>query len=152
MAATYRTEHYGLCRWQGSDKPTRTDFVNDNIQIDSKLWEHASNAAVHLTATQKERVSDPFCIRVVQGTGTAQRTIVLDFAPTFVLYMKADNAPVRYTGTTTVVNAAAAVQNTGGTNGAALSGDTLVISHGVTGGVDYDLNNDQEQYIIFAMR
>ncbi len=152
MAATNRTEHYGLCSWTGSDKPTRTDFVNDNIQIDTKLWEHANNALLHMTAEQKERVSEPFCIRTVQGTGSAERTIVLNFVPRFVLYMMMDEAPVKYENGKTTLNFAAAVQNAGGTLGAALSGTRLTISHGETSEVKYDLNSEDGQYVVFAVR
>ncbi len=36
MASSQKTR-FGLNKWIGADKPTRTDFVNDNTKIDSRL-------------------------------------------------------------------------------------------------------------------
>ena len=43
----------GLNRWQGTDKPARSDFVADNETLDALLTEHFGDTQAHLSAEDR---------------------------------------------------------------------------------------------------
>ncbi len=152
MASSSRTNHYMLNQWAGSDKPTRSDFVRDNALIDTAIWQHVSDAYAHLSNFEKTRVSDPYVTTVVQGTGESSRTITFDFTPKLVIVFAADEPIVKYENGESVVNACAAVTAVGSTGGCAMSSGGLILYSSADGGVRYDLNNIDKQYIVTAFR
>lgn len=152
MASSDKTRHLMLNVWEGTDKPTRSDFVQDNQLIDAAIWMHTADPYLHLTDAEKARVGDPYFVDVVQGTGTAQRTISFDFTPKVVIYFAADEPPVETSSGITTVSACIAVNGIGGSGTCVIGSAGLIVNHGTAGNICYDLNNTGKQYIIIAFR
>ena len=152
MASSTKTAHYDLNVWQGSDRPSRSDFVRDNQLIDETIWTHETNMTMHLTSAEKARVSSPYAIRSVQGDDAASRTVTFDFSPQLVICFAADEPPVKTTGNVTYLNSCIAVQGQGASSGCALGGGTLTLYQTTTGDIRYNLNNSGSQYILVAFR
>ena len=152
MASTGMTEHYHLNTWTGTDKPTRTDFVRDNLLLDAAIWEHANSTYKHLTNEEKERVSAPFCIKTVQGTDAAQRSITFDFAPKLVIYFAADEPPISVENGVVTVRCGFAAAGAGASASCSLGASALTVTHGTSNGVAYDLNSSGTQYIAVGIR
>ena len=94
MSSSFKTNHYSLNNWIGTDKPKREDFNYDNQQVDSalhgintELTSHKGDTGAHLT--EGERASWDGKIKVVSGVyygdGKTNRAISLGFKPLFVL-------------------------------------------------------------------
>lgn len=152
MASSDKTEHYMLNLWDGTDKPTRSDFVRDNVIIDTALWLHVIDAYAHLTEAEKQRVSQPSEFNVYQGTDEASKALALSFQPRFVLYFAADEPPIEYTSGETIINCCAAVYGAGSTGGCALGSSAFTVYQRTEGTVKYDLNNSDKQYVLIAFR
>ncbi len=148
MASTNKTDNLHLNKWIETDKPTRADFVSDNNIIDEVISTHIDSDSVHLRGIEKERVSNPYQFRFIQGTGESSRTVNLDISPKFVIYFMFDEAPVKVSSGTAVVNFGIAVNGNGGSGGCELSGNRLVLSQGTQNGVKYNLNESDTQYTI----
>lgn len=152
MASSNTTPHYMLNNWSGTDKPTRTDFVRDNMLIDTVIWQHESDVNMHMTREEKQRISAPFQIKSLQGTDTATRSVTFDFNPKIVLYFAVGEPPVKTDNGVTTVNCGAAAYAVGASGNCALGTDTFIVTHGTDGTVNYNLNSSQCQYIAIAMR
>lgn len=152
MASSSKTAHYDLNVWQGSDRPSRSDFVRDNQLIDEAIWTHEAKLTMHLTADEKARVSSPFAIRTIQGDDAATRTVTFDFSPQMVICFAADEPPVKTTGNVTYLNSCIAVQGQGASSGCALGSGNLILYQTTTGDIRYNLNNSDCQYILVAFR
>ena len=63
MASTNKTQNLGLNNWLETDKPKRIDFVSDNAIVDNILGTHIKDNDIHLTSSEKDRVSEPFEVR-----------------------------------------------------------------------------------------
>lgn len=93
MASTEKTSIIGLSKWLAGDKPKRADFVADNEKIDQTLGGHISNASLHLTEQMRERLQNPVSFTQVTGSGSASRSVVLDFEPLFVAVFAVGKPP-----------------------------------------------------------
>ena len=152
MASSNKTTHYQLNLWDGSDKPTRTDFANDNVLIDTALWMHVADIHMHLTAAEKARVGAPFEVQVLQGTNAAQRTVSFDFTPTLAICFAADEPPVKNLSGINYINCGIAAAGFGSTGGCALGASGVILNYTNDGLVRYNLNNSDNQYVIIAFR
>ncbi|MBQ1546193.1 MAG: hypothetical protein IIZ59_01510 [Clostridia bacterium] len=152
MASSHKTRNLLLNVWDGTDKPTRSDFVQDNQLIDAAIWLHTADRYLHLTDEEKTRVGNPYYTDVVQGTGTAQRTISFDFTPKLVIYFALDEPPVVTNNGVTTVNCCIAVNGIGGSGTCVIAAAGLVITHGTVGNLCYDLNSTAKQYAVVAFR
>lgn len=152
MASSSTTPHYMLNSWSGTDKPTRADFVRDNLLIDTVIWQHESDINMHMTRDEKHRVQAPFDVKMIQGTDTASRTIEFNFSPKLVIYFAVGEPPVKVENGTTVVNCCVAAAGYGESASCALGTSSLIVEHGTSGSVNYNLNNSDCQYVAFAMR
>ena len=141
-----------LNNWVGTDKPTRSDFVRDNILIDTAIWQHTADAYAHLSNSEKTRVSDPYVTSVYQGTDAAHNTITFDFTPKLVICFAAELPPVSVDNGVTTVRFGVAVNGIGSSGGCALGTSGLIVDQGQTGDLKYDLNNSDNQYIVIAFR
>ncbi len=148
MSSTNKTENLHLNKWIETDKPTRADFVSDNNIIDEVITTHIDNDGVHLRGIEKERASDPYKLRVIQGTGESSRIVNLDISPQLVIYFAFDEAPVKVSSGTAVVNFGIALNRNGGSGGCELSDKKLVLTQGTQNGVKYNLNESDTQYVI----
>ena len=153
MSSTNKTP-LGLNQWIETDRPKRTDFVNDNAILDTVITTHINNEDMHLTSfEEKLRASEPFKIGTVFGTGNTSTLYRLNFEPKLVIVFKKDSAPVEYTNGYMKVNAAIAT-NTGTSGGITISGDAVKLQQSTiaVNGVFLNLNQELAQYILVAFR
>ncbi len=94
MPSSYKTEHLGLNRWIGSDKPKRADFNEDNILIDTAFAEHLADHTTHTTQEEKQLWNTPFAAGSYAGNNAAARTISLGFTPRAVCVSAVGVAPI----------------------------------------------------------
>lgn len=154
MASSSYTPNLHLSNWSASDRPKRADFVSDNSIIDTALGGHLADSAVHLTAAEKERIAEPFVLRVYSGNGEATRTIDLGFQAKLVIVYRRGVSPVSVSSGETHVNCAVASFGYGGTAGIALNTSGVLVSQSASAsdGQMVDLNKSGTQYTIVAFR
>lgn len=154
MASSNYTTNLHLNAWTDSDRPKRADFVSDNSIIDTQLGGHILNSAIHLTASEKDKVDEPFVFRLYAGSGEAERTISLNFTPKFVMAFKRGVPPVEYSNGVNTVNSAYASYGHGSTVGISLSssGVTVSESSSAVNGIKVSLNESGSQYTMIAFK
>lgn len=81
MASSSKTEGLRLNQWAGSDKPQRTDFNYDNMQLESLVGGHIENSGIHLTETEKDKALNCCKTGSYRGNGNLEQTISLGFTP-----------------------------------------------------------------------
>ena len=101
MAASEKTAFLGLSLWAGTDKPKRSDFVEDNEALETLVGGHLQNNDLHLNAARLARVDAPFEVRTYTGTGAENRSIVFGFAPRAVMVFAVGKGAAEYNGTCT---------------------------------------------------
>ncbi len=158
MASANKTEHLLLNSWDETDRPQRNDFNTDNTIIDTVLGEHIENNSIHLTETEKNRVSSPYVVVPYAGTGEESITLSLPVVPKFALVYRKGMPFSLYdtqTGVNKVYGGVAFTSGGGASAGVSLSttgGITLAQSMAESGGVHYCLNEDGGQYIVIVFR
>lgn len=156
MPASQKTEHLGLNQWQGTDKPKRIDFVEDNAAVDRAIYNHTSNQEVHLSDTDREVFSSPAVMGTYVGDGQEEQQISLPFQPSAVFVMRMDSGPVEwYSGGYTLTNFGFATQESG-TSGVSLTGKVMFVHQSLEEPIEGDnlmnLNMDYGQYFYIALR
>lgn len=153
MASSNYTTNLHLSAWSDSDRPKRADFVSDNAIIDSQLGGHILNGSIHLTADEKQKVTEPYVLKTYSGSGSESRTIILDFAPKMVIVYKRNTAPIMYENGDTVVNCGIAGYGASGSGGISVSGKNVTL-HETTAssGSRVSLNASGSQYTLIAFR
>lgn len=156
MPTNHKTPKLQLNSWLGTDKPMRSDFVEDNTLLDTLLGGHLEDSQLHLSQQDRTALSSPFVVELLGGTGDATRNHVLPFAPRFAMVFLR-NAPFSHYDADsgcTVCNAAA-VGSGVNSGGAALSGTTLTLTQTQSTPDDrvfYNLNANGGQYACVAFR
>ncbi len=152
MASTNKTPYLGLNQWLGTDKPTRSDFALDNSILDEKVGSHINASLQHLTSEEKEKLDNPYVIKIIQGTGDKIRTVTLDFTPSIALCFIPD-APMCVTenGVSTV-NAAFSISDVGGSGGIIIAENAVKLRNTTDGNTVFNLNASGTQYILAAFR
>ena len=153
MSSTNKTP-LGLNQWIETDRPKRTDFVNDNAILDTVIRTHITDEGIHLTSNEEKlRATEPFKIGTVFGTGTSSTLFRLNFEPKLVIVFKKNSAPVEYANGYMKVNSAIATSE-GTSGGITISGDAVNLTQSKTAdnGVFLNLNEAQAQYILVAFR
>lgn len=97
MPSTNKTTHLNLNQWTASDRPMRNDFNNDNSIVDSVLGGHIGDGSIHVTAQEKQYLTDPMAVQIYTGDGTAQRTLTASAEFRFMLVF-AKNKPFALNG------------------------------------------------------
>lgn len=146
----------GLNRWQGTDKPMRSDFVADNDTLDALLTGHFADTDKHLTDVDRLILNGPV-VGTYAGNGAASRTVTLAFSPKAVLVFMAD-APVQGYDSSRqcrLENVGFATQQ-GGTRTLSLAGAAMTV-HQAQGtpaadGTAENLNRTAAQYLYVAFR
>ena len=153
MASTNKTPNLRLNNWLESDKPMRTDFVADNTIIDNILGTHVNDEDIHLTLSEKDRVSSPYSVSLEYGTGASSITYNPGFSPTMAIIFKTTTPVMRTVSGYPVMNFAIATRK-GSTGGATLSGSTFTVRQTSTSenGVLYNLNEENEAYVIIYFK
>lgn len=157
MASTNKTEYLSLNAWVESDRPQRADFNSDNSIIDSALGAHLENDDLHLTSTEKARISRPFTVVSYVGTGAASLKVTLPLVAQAVLVYREDMPFTVYDSTSGINKVYAAVSFSGGgaTAGLTLSGNgyiTVTQSTSAVNGIMHCLNESGGQYKVIAFR
>ena len=154
MASTNKTENLGLNQWVGTDHPPRTDFVEDNALIDEAVGTHCANSTIHLTNTEKTRVSNPVAVKQYTGTGTISLTVNFEFSPKLVLVQKKNAPPISYSSSGIVINAGFVTPSYGGTQGLSLMSGVLTLAYSatMTDGARANFNEENASYVIAAFR
>ena len=81
MAATYHTTHLGLSLWAQTDCPQWVDFLQDNQKLDQQVGGHIQDSALHLTAEDKQYLSQRSASVTYTGTGSGTQSVTLPFLP-----------------------------------------------------------------------
>lgn len=162
MASTNFTSHLSLNQWLGEDKPKRSDFNNDNKKVDDgyyrleqSLMRHAGDAALHVSATEKEKWSkgQPLQVTTYQGTGAESRTLSLGGSPEFALVMAIGRGPVQHVDDTNDLAIYSGVASPQGcSQGLALVSNGIRLSNAAVGdfyGNKIRLNESGVSYLCF---
>lgn len=157
MPTTNKTPKLGLNNWVGTDKPKRSDFVEDNILLDTILSGHLADKAVHLSANDRTALEQPIATGLYAGDGTETGTLVLSFVPRAVFAFFRGHAMSEYHEEKkyTYVNAAAATR-TGNTPGIVMGSNKVQFTQTQTepqaGGCFLNMNSNGGQYFYIAFR
>lgn len=81
MAATNHSERLGLSLWEQTDCPEWADFLQDNQKLEQLAGGHIANDALHVTAQEKQFLSQRTAIVTYTGTGSGAATVSLPFLP-----------------------------------------------------------------------
>jgi hypothetical protein len=157
MPTTNKTPNLGLNNWVGTDKPKRSDFVEDNTLLDTILGTHLADKAAHLSENDRAALEYPISTGMLGGNGKAVGMFELPFAAraVFAFYrghpMSEYNPDKKYT----YINAAAAT-TTGNTPGIIMTGNRVELSQSQTepepGGYFLNMNQSYGQYFYIAFR
>lgn len=153
MGSSTKTTNLRLNNWTETDCPKRSDFVSDNLIIDNLVGSHIKDGSLHLSADEKDRVSEPFETCTIYGTGESTGEAKFNFTPKLVI-MCMKNAPFNKHGSSyTTVNAGVATA-VGTTGGVRISEYTVSFDQSTSAqnGVFYNLNNEDEEYILIAFK
>ena len=157
MPTENKTTNLSLNNWLGTDKPQRSDFVEDNQILDEVIGNHLSNYTMHFSSSDRELLKNPFAIGGLAGDGNATCTHTFDFNPRCVfVFLK--NAPfLEYdteNGYTVCNSAVVTTSRGGGTLGASLLLNELTLSQSTTAENRrfINLNKDGGQYFYIAFK
>ena len=94
MAATYHTTHLGLSLWAQTDCPQWADFLQDNQKLDQQVGGHIQDSALHLTAEEKQYLSQRSASVTYTGTGSGTQSVTLPFCLLYTSISGARCSPV----------------------------------------------------------
>jgi len=154
MPTNNKTANIGLNAWVATDKPKRADFVADNELIDGVLSGHLNDSNMHLSSTQRNRISAPFVAGAYTGDGTAQGVLLLDFTPALVLFARQSKPVFTQSGGETVVSGGFAVPFAG-SGGITFNGNRVYLTQtqgAAQDGVRYELNQQYGNYFYIAYK
>ena len=154
MASGNFTPNLHLNAWDGSDRPKRADFISDNNIIDTALGGHIADSDIHVTSQEKDKLSQPYAVKLYAGSGEAERTISIDFTPKFVVVFKRGVPPFMYSGGANVVTSGFACYGHGSTVGIVLTSSGLTVTETSVNasGIRINLNESGCQYTIVAFK
>lgn len=146
----------GLNSWLGTDKPKRSDFVEDNTLLDRLLTAHFNDAGKHLSADDRTLLTQAFLTGNYLGDGQAQQVITLPFEPRMVLVFLMNRPALYYRSSGYYENNFAVAVKGGTMSGARLNGVSLTVSEDQTipsaGGIRTNLNGQDSAYVYIAFR
>lgn len=155
MGATSYTPNLGLCAWQGSDRPKRTDFVNDNAVIDEKLGEHLLNVGVHVTPEEKEQYANPYTVVSYVGDGAASKSIALSESYTFAIVFQKNSPVATIDSESNVLSHFAIVGRLFGSSSSMVMNSTsITVKQDTTAssGVKNNFNENGKQYVMLLFK
>lgn len=155
MASTSYTNNLGLCAWDGTDRPKRIDFVNDNAIIDEKLGEHLINSNIHVTAEEKIQFLNPYTVFSYAGDGAKTKTFTLDGTYTFAIIFQKFYPPVEIDDSGNVVSRFSIVGRVfGSSSSVSLTSNTIVVTQDTeaTDGVINNFNESAGQYVVVLFK
>lgn len=157
MPTNNKTPNLALNSWLGTDKPTRTDFVNDNVILDDIISTHMANEELHFTTSEKAWISQPYYIRSYLGNGEESKEVIFDFNPKCILIHKKGSVLYYYDTETgyNVYNSAIALQTSFSSAGVSLYNNILTVYQTVEtpqNNYFYNLNASGIQYVCIAFK
>ena len=81
MAASSYSTILGLSLWNQTDCPKLADFLQDNQKLEQMAGGHIANSALHLTAEEKQFLSQRTALLTYTGTGSGGASVTLPFLP-----------------------------------------------------------------------
>ena len=81
MAASSYSTILGLSLWTQTDCPKLADFLQDNQKLEQLAGGHIANSALHLTAEEKQFLSQRTALLTYTGTGSGGASVTLPFLP-----------------------------------------------------------------------
>ena len=81
MAASSYSTILGLSLWNQTDCPKLADFLQDNQKLEQLAGGHIANNALHLTAEEKQFLSQRTALLTYTGTGSGGASVTLPFLP-----------------------------------------------------------------------
>lgn len=158
MSSTNKTRLIGLNNWDATDKPTRTDFNNDNTLVDTVLGNHINDTTKHITDEERVRWYNPYGIDVYYGDGKTSKTVALNFSfdPTICIVFATNTTPGIIDIPNSVhYNYLGIATNSGSMTGLTLSGSNLIVSESPSMYATYEKRSYNElgkTYIVIAIR
>lgn len=147
----------GLNNWLGTDKPKRSDFVQDNTLLDTLLSAHFNDTSKHLSAADRTLLEQGYVVGTYSGDGQANQDITLPFEAKliFVFFSRKNLNVFRQSAGYNEMNFGIAT-NSGCSLGVFLDKATLTVSQTLTtpsaGGTLVNLNVSGNTYIYIAFR
>jgi hypothetical protein len=147
----------GLNSWLGTDKPKRSDFVEDNILLDTLMTAHFNDTSKHLSTADRTQLEQAFVIGTYTGNGLASQDITLPFEAkiVFVFFQRKPMNQFKQSEGYNENNFAI-VTNSGSTLGVFLDKVTLTVCQTLTapsaGGTLNNFNNSGNAYVYMAFR
>ena len=149
----------GLNSWLGTDKPKRSDFVEDNTTINTLLTGHFNDTAKHLSAADRLMLTDAFVLGNYTGTGTPTQVVSLPFEARMVIVFMEQSTMNDYVpagaGGYNENNFAIATKK-GESMGLRLNANKLTVIQNQSvpsgGGIFTNLNSKSDGYVYIAFR
>lgn len=146
----------GFNSWVDTDKPKRSDFVDDNKLLNNLLMAHFNDNQKHLTEKDKDFVNESIVVGKYCGDGKATQEVTLPFEPKFLIVFHEEAQVNFYIGPTqlNLCNFGIASKE-GCTEGVSIKENKLTVSqtlNPVKDGVIINLNSYLDHYIYFAFK
>ena len=156
LSSSEKTPNLRLNKWLGSDIPSRTDFVNDNIIIDTALNGHTKNSNIHITADERVKWDNAYYIGTFMGNGATTRNITpgISFVPRLGLIFPIDVLPtVSDFNNKVCYNYFALFSSRGSSAGVTLREDGITVEQSTTsiGNGNYKYFNDNSQAYVYIL-
>ena len=147
----------GLNNWIGTDKPKRSDFVEDNTTLDFLLTTHFNDTAKHITAADRAFLTESFVVGNYTGNGALSQVLTLPFEPRMVIvFMEQASMNLYVPSASFNQNNFGIVTKMGGSMGLVLSAAKLTVTQTqktpTGGGILIDFNSNSDEYVYIAFR
>ena len=155
MPSTYKTEHLGLNRWIGTDKPKRTDFNEDNDLLDASVFGHLTDTAAHITQQERALWNAPCVTGSYVGDNASAKPIALAFKPRAVVVSIVSESPMGFSLTGELFIRSGFATSYGGTKGVEITQTGFTVRNVTTTPPDGEspkLNMTGYTYTYFAFK
>ena len=147
----------GLNSWLGTDKPKRSDFVEDNTCLDSLLTAHFTDTSKHLSTADRTQLEQSYIIDTYTGNGLISQDITLPFeAKIVIVFFMCQPTDIYRLSAGYNENNFAIVTNSGATMGIYLDKTILTVCQTLTipaaGGILNNFNRSGDSYVYVAFR
>lgn len=156
MASSSKTAKLQLNLWSSTDKPARIDFVRDNQNIESAVSTHTLNSNIHLSESDRSKLTAPYMTTYYSGNGESSKSIAIGFAPKVVIIFRKNSPQIKFNSSgVPIVNGAMVIASNGNTGGAVINGTNVTVSQAsaaASNGLIYNLNENGGQYAVMAFK
>ncbi len=147
----------GLNSWMGTDKPKRSDFVEDNMLLDTLLTTHFNDKSAHLSVADRTLLEQGVAVGTYTGNGQTSQEITLPFEARVVIVLLPQKPSILYkTSAGYTENDFGVATASGSTLGVTLQQAKLTVSQTqsapASGGILNNLNSASREYVYIAFR